>query len=83
MLNLKNQATLSGCLDIIAVKQPDGSLKASPFHARFGKNLRVMKTENKLVQLWINDVQTNILMKLGPAGEAYFVQATFEKIEDK
>ena len=32
-----NPSTLSGQIDIMLVKQPDGSLKSSPFHARFGK----------------------------------------------
>jgi hypothetical protein len=31
------QATLSGALDIIAVSYPDGSIKSTPFHVRFGK----------------------------------------------
>jgi phosphatidate phosphatase LPIN len=31
------QATLSGCIDIIVVQQPDGSLQSSPFHVRYGK----------------------------------------------
>jgi hypothetical protein len=31
------QSTLSGALDIIAVKYPDGSIKSTPFHVRFGK----------------------------------------------
>ena len=32
-----NLATLSGAIDIIVVEQPDGSLKSTPFHVRFGK----------------------------------------------
>ncbi|KAF3849766.1 hypothetical protein F7725_019485 [Dissostichus mawsoni] len=32
-----NPATLSGCIDVIVVRQPDGSLQCSPFHVRFGK----------------------------------------------
>eukprot|EP00037_Helgoeca_nana_P018703 m.180276 g.180276 ORF g.180276 m.180276 type:complete len:182 (-) comp24550_c0_seq7:15-560(-) len=32
-----NKATLSGAIDVVVVRQPDGSLKCSPFHIRFGK----------------------------------------------
>ena len=31
-----NQATLSGALDVIAIKYEDGSIKATPFHVRVG-----------------------------------------------
>ena len=30
---------MSGTIDIIMVRQPDGSIKTSPFHVRFGKAL--------------------------------------------
>ena len=32
-----NPATLSGAIDVIVVRQPDGELKCAPFHVRFGK----------------------------------------------
>ncbi len=32
-----NPATLSGAIDVIVVRQPDGSLRCTPFHVRFGK----------------------------------------------
>ena len=32
-----NSATLSGAIDIVAVRNDDGSIKSSPFHVRFGK----------------------------------------------
>jgi len=31
-----NQATLSGCIDVIVVRQQDGTYQCSPFHVRFG-----------------------------------------------
>ena len=30
------QATLSGAMDVIAVKHDDGSITSTPFHVRFG-----------------------------------------------
>ena len=38
-----NAAYLTGAIDIIVVKQPDGSLQSTPFHVRFGK-LGVLRT---------------------------------------
>ena len=69
-----NPSTLSGSVDIISVLQPDGSLKSSPFHVRFGKNMLLIKTNRKLVDIYINEVKTELVMKLGSAGEAYFVE---------
>lgn len=44
-----NPATLSGCIDVIVVRQPDGSLQCSPFHVRFGK-MGVLRSREKLVR---------------------------------
>ena len=38
-----NAAYLTGAVDIIAVRQADGSIKTTPFHVRFGK-LGVLRT---------------------------------------
>lgn len=43
-----NQATLSGCIDIVVVRQRDGSYQCSPFHVRFGK-LGVLRSKEKVV----------------------------------
>lgn len=43
-----NQATLSGCIDVIVVRQPDGTFHCSPFHVRFGK-LGVLRSREKIV----------------------------------
>ena len=43
-----NQATLSGCIDVIVVRQPDGTFQCSPFHVRFGK-LGVLRSREKVV----------------------------------
>ena len=37
LYNDLNSANLTGAVDVVAVKQRDGSLKATPFHVRFGK----------------------------------------------
>ena len=40
-----NSATLSGCMDIIVIHQPDGTLKSTPFHVRFGKMKILMSSQ--------------------------------------
>ncbi|KAH0619088.1 hypothetical protein JD844_018750 [Phrynosoma platyrhinos] len=45
-----NPATLTGCIDVIVVRQPDGSFNCSPFHVRFGK-LRVLHSSEKVTEL--------------------------------
>lgn len=43
-----NPATLTGGIDVIVVRQPDGSFHCSPFHVRFGK-LGVLRSKEKIV----------------------------------
>ena len=38
-----NAAYLTGAVDVLVVRQSDGSLKSTPFHVRFGK-LGVLRT---------------------------------------
>lgn len=44
-----NPATLTGGIDVIVVRQPDGSFQCSPFHVRFGK-LGVLRSKEKVVR---------------------------------
>ncbi|XP_048354702.1 phosphatidate phosphatase LPIN1 isoform X1 [Sphaerodactylus townsendi] len=70
-----NPATLSGCIDIIVVRQPDGNLHCSPFHVRFGK-MGVLRSKEKVVDIEINGEAIDLHMKLGDNGEAFFVEET-------
>ncbi|XP_005160928.2 phosphatidate phosphatase LPIN1 isoform X2 [Danio rerio] len=70
-----NPATLSGCIDVIVVRQPDGALVCSPFHVRFGK-MGVLRSREKVVDIEINGEPVNLHMKLGENGEAFFVKET-------
>uniref|UniRef100_A0AAY4ES65 phosphatidate phosphatase n=1 Tax=Denticeps clupeoides TaxID=299321 RepID=A0AAY4ES65_9TELE len=70
-----NPATLTGGIDVIVVRQPDGSLQCSPFHVRFGK-LGVLRSKEKVVDIEINGDPVNLHMKLGDNGEAFFVEET-------
>ena len=44
-----NPATLTGAIDVIVVRQEDGTLVGSPFHVRFGK-LGVLRAREKVVR---------------------------------
>ncbi|XP_060950103.1 phosphatidate phosphatase LPIN2-like [Limanda limanda] len=68
-----NQATLSGCIDVVVVRQPDGTFQCSPFHVRFGK-LGVLRSREKAIDIEINGEPVELQMKLGDNGEAFFVQ---------
>ncbi|NXD92502.1 LPIN3 phosphatase, partial [Chaetorhynchus papuensis] len=72
-----NPATLSGCIDVVVVRQPDNSFKCSPFHVRFGK-LGVLRSKEKVVDIEINGEPVDLHMKLGDNGEAFFVEETEE-----
>nr|DBA25762.1 TPA: hypothetical protein GDO54_010112 [Pyxicephalus adspersus] len=72
-----NPATLSGCIDVIVVRQPNGNLQCSPFHVRFGK-MGVLRSREKVVDIEINGDCVDLHMKLGDNGEAFFV----EEMED-
>lgn len=75
-----NPATLSGAIDVIVVDHPDGTLACSPFHVRFGK-FQILKPSQKRVEVIVNGKSTNIPMKLGDSGEAYFVFETTSDVE--
>lgn len=64
---------MSGSIDILAIRQPDDSIKVSPFYIRFGR-MHMFKTNKKLVDVVINGQKSGLVMKLGSAGEAFFVQ---------
>ncbi|KAG8580155.1 hypothetical protein GDO81_007171 [Engystomops pustulosus] len=76
-----NPATLSGCIDIIVVRQPNGNLQCSPFHVRFGK-MGVLRSREKVVDIEINGECVDLHMKLGDNGEAFFVEETEDNEED-
>ena len=48
-----NSSNLSGAMDIIMVVQPDGSLKSTPFHVRFGK-FQLLRTNGRKVVVIVN-----------------------------
>ena len=74
-----NPSTLSGAIDIIVVRQKNGDLMSSPFHVRFGK-LKLLNPSDKIVELTVNGNLVDINMKVGEAGEAFFVIETCNQV---
>ena len=66
-----NKATLSGAVDVIAVQYDDGTFQSSPFHVRFGK-LKVLKSKEEVISLYINDEDVPVKMKLAVTGQGFF-----------
>ncbi|KAI9254582.1 Lipin/Ned1/Smp2-domain-containing protein [Phascolomyces articulosus] len=77
-----NPATLSGAIDIVVVKQQNGELACSPFHVRFGK-LSLLMPQEKKVEIEINNEVIPYMMKLGEAGEAFFVFETEHEVPEE
>ncbi|KAH6798768.1 Lipin family protein [Perilla frutescens var. frutescens] len=63
-----------GAVDIIAVKQHDGTFRSTPWYVRFGKFQGVLKGAEKVVRIEVNGVEANFHMCLDNSGEAYFVR---------
>ena len=79
--NSINPATLSGAIDVIVIEQDDGTLACSPFHVRFGK-FSLLRPSEKRVEFRVNGIKQNYAMKLGDAGEAFFVFETSNDIPE-
>ncbi|KAI8881765.1 LNS2-domain-containing protein [Backusella circina FSU 941] len=77
-----NPATLSGAIDIVVVEHEDGEMACSPFHVRFGK-LSVMMPQEKRVEIKVNDQVVPYVMKVGEAGEAFFVFETDYEVPEE
>lgn len=76
-----NSATLTGAIDVVVVRREDGSFIGSPFHVRFGK-LGVLRSREKIVDIEINGEPVELQMKLGDAGEAFFVEEIENDLSD-
>ncbi|KAI8341725.1 Lipin/Ned1/Smp2-domain-containing protein [Chlamydoabsidia padenii] len=77
-----NPATLSGAVDIVVVEQQDGDLTCSPFHVRFGK-LSLLMPQEKKIEIKVNGQVVPYLMKVGEAGESFFVFETEHEVPEE
>ena len=69
-----NYTPINSAIDVVVIEQPDGSLNGSPFHVNFGFRSVLHATEKK-VFITVNGVRSEISMKLGKSGEAFFVKS--------
>ncbi|KAH7105602.1 LNS2-domain-containing protein [Auriculariales sp. MPI-PUGE-AT-0066] len=81
-----NPSTLTGAIDVIVVQRPgqDGGkeLACSPFHVRFGK-LQVLRPSDRLVTVQLNGKPVPFNMKIGEAGEAFWVFETDDDVPEE
>lgn len=68
---IKLPILISGAIDIVFVKQPDGNYLSTPFYIKFGK-LGVLRAKEKVVYVEINGVEIDHRMCLDDGGLAYF-----------
>ncbi|EUC66543.1 lipin-1 [Rhizoctonia solani AG-3 Rhs1AP] len=81
-----NPSTLTGAIDVIVVERRaengDTELACSPFHVRFGK-WQVLLPADKKVSVYVNGKPIPFNMKIGEAGEAFFVFETDEDVPEE
>ena len=79
-----NPATLTGAMDVIVVEDEEtGERACTPFHVRIGK-LNLMRPQDKRVDFQVNGERIEgVEMKVGEAGEAFFVVPEDILLRDK
>ncbi|KII71959.1 Phosphatidate phosphatase LPIN2 [Thelohanellus kitauei] len=70
-----NPSKLSGAIDVVVIRQPDGTLKSSPFYVKFGV-LDIIKAGNQEVDIYVNDKLIELHMELGKSGHANFINGS-------
>ena len=75
-----NPTLVSGAMDILVIKQPNGTYKGTPLRVKFGQ-WSILKPKEKEVKLKINDNIINIPIKLNESGEAYIKK--INKVKNK
>ena len=68
---------LSGAMDILVIEEPEGELRSSSFHVRFG-SLKVLRSKEQDIDIYINGRKKNVKMKLAHSGDGYFL---FDKLD--
>ncbi|XP_029126826.1 phosphatidate phosphatase PAH1 isoform X2 [Cajanus cajan] len=72
-----------GAVDVIVVRQQDGTFRCTPWYVRFGKFQGVLKGAEKIVRIKVNGVEANFHMYLDNSGEAYFVKEVDDDGDNK
>lgn len=78
-----NPSTLSGAIDVLVVEDAEtGQLTCSPFHVRFGK-LQLLRPQEKIVEMRVNGRLVDVKMKVGEAGETFFVLPSAKAVPEE
>ncbi|XP_002990937.2 phosphatidate phosphatase PAH2 [Selaginella moellendorffii] len=77
------RAISSGAVDILVVEQPQGGLKCSPWHVRFGRFQGFLRREERIVGIAVNDVDSGFHMYLNRKGQVHFFKNSEEEEERK
>lgn len=62
-------------MDIIAIKQPDGSIKATSLKIKFG-GLKIINPTEKNVEIYVNGVLNQLKLRLSQDGQVYIPYET-------
>ena len=73
-----NKTFLSGAIDMVVIKHPDGSLKATPLRVRFGQ-FKILRAKEKNVQVFVNDKHIDLPMRLSEHGEVYVIHEVMRR----
>jgi phosphatidate phosphatase LPIN len=74
-LTLFYQGSTTGAIDVVAVRDSQGNLSCSPFHVKLNKPAQKGDC-CRIVKLTVNSKDVALSMKIGSAGEAFFVERT-------
>ena len=66
-------------MDIIVIKQKDGTLMSTPFHLRFGA-FKIMKVKDILIKIEINNEIIPFTMNLAEDGHGYFLKELIDPL---
>lgn len=67
---LGSTSSMSGAIDVVSVRKEDGSFTCSPFHVKLPVRA---STKGGKIALRINGEAVKVSMRLGSAGEAFFI----------
>ena len=73
------KGSTAGAIDVVAVRDSAGILSCSPFHVKLNKAAK-RGDSCRIVKLTVNSKDVALSMKLGGAGEAFFVERTNHKV---
>lgn len=67
-----------GAIDVVAIRRDEGDIACGPFHVRMNKGAK--RGDKRVIHLKVNKQDPQLFMKLGGAGEAFFIERTKEKV---